>query len=148
MNCIYCGKEINPKDRFCSKCGNTVENDGQSTTRYEKEIRQLVKKQDDARSMEEDIESLDLSNPTGILKAQLKLLISISKRVDKLEAREFERVRVVDFDMPFWSLVNFELKVILVGLFFMFVFSCLLSLLFSSLLKNAFLPLIQQVFMN
>ncbi len=38
--------------------------------------------------------------------------------------------------MPFWSMVSFEFKVILVGLFFVLVFSCVIFLLASPILKG------------
>jgi hypothetical protein len=135
MKCINCNEEINPKDRFCSHCGTIVDDDTRNISTYEDEIRQFTKKQEDAENLERSDEYA-LSSPTEVLKAQLRLLTSINRRLEKLETNDKQKVRVVDFDMPFWSLVSFELKVFLVSLFFMLIFSCIIFLIFSSFLKD------------
>ena len=135
MKCSNCNSEINSKDKFCSNCGNVAIPNSEETENYLNEIQKFSKDQEEAKKLV-NLDDLDLKNPTDILKAQLRMLISIFRRLEKLENREKEglKVTVVDFDMPFWSMVGFEFKVILLGFFFTAIFMCLGFLIFGSFL--------------
>lgn len=146
MKCPNCQTENESKNRFCSNCGYTLIINGDNDSTYIREMRQFVEDQREAKSLEK-FDDLDLNNPTEVLKAQLRMLISIYRRMEKLENKEKQglRVRVGDFDMPFWSLVGFEFKVFLVGLFFVMIFSCIGSLVFGSILGNFVQTLLQML---
>lgn len=137
MKCSNCKNDVSSKDKFCSHCGSIVISNDEDTSSYLSEIHQFSKDQEESKNLEK-FDDLDLNNPTGILKAQLRMLISIYRRLEKLENREKEglKVRVDDFDMPFWSLIGFEFKVFLVSLFFMSIFSCIGFLIFGSFLGS------------
>ena len=135
MKCSNCNSEINSKDRFCSNCGSVAVPNSEETENYLNEMQKFSKDQEEAKKLV-TLDDLDLNNPTDILKAQLRMLISIFRRLEKLENREKEglKVTVIDFDMPFSSMIIFEFKVILLGFFFMSIFMCLGFLIFGSFL--------------
>mgnify|MGYP001589717721 CR=1 FL=1 len=138
MKCPSCGNEADVKDKFCSHCGSILSAGDKDSLHYLDEIHQFSQDQEEAKSLEK-FDDLDLNNPTGILKAQLRMLISIYKRLEKLENKTDAKVRVVDFDMHFWSMVGFEFKVILVGLFLSSIFFCLIWVIFYTYFKDVFL---------
>jgi hypothetical protein len=137
MKCPNCGVDNNAKDKYCSSCGYLLSTSDGDASQYLGEIQQFAKRQEESKENTK-FEDFDLSNPTEILKAQLKMLISISRRLEKLENKDKEgvKVRVRDFDMPFWSMVGFEFKVILVAFFFMITFGCISFFAFGSMLGN------------
>lgn len=135
MKCQNCNHENSVDDKYCGNCGMALGVTTQSVTDYEEEIRRFAKEQAEAKKLEK-MEDLDLESPTGLLKAQLRMLISIYRRVERLENNDKQKIRVIDFDMPFWSMVSFEFKVILVGLFFVLILSCVIFLLVSPIFKS------------
>lgn len=141
MKCPNCEIETGSKDKFCNNCGHILTGEEVS---YLNEMRKTIKDQN-AEKKFEDIESIDLHNPTEILKAQLKVMISIHRRLERLENKEKDgnNVRVRDFDMPFWSLVRFELKVLFVTLFFTTIFGCLGFTIFGSFLGTLIQSMMQ-----
>lgn len=146
MKCVNCGNDINPKDKYCNNCGTVIASDKGSMPNYITEIRQFTKDQEKAGNLEK-FDDLDLNNPTSILKAQLRMLVAIHKRLEKLENKEKEglKVTVLDFDMPFRSMIGFEFKVILLGFFFMAIFMCLGFLIFGSFLGFSISNLLNNV---
>lgn len=141
MKCQNCGNETTSKDNFCNNCGYSLHGEDAS---YINEIRKTIKDQDEIKKTE-TFDDLNLSNPTEIIKAQLRVMVAIYRRLERLENREKGgiMVRVNDFNMPFWSLVGFEFKIFLVGLFFMAIFSCLGFLAFSTFLGSVLRSVIQ-----
>ena len=135
MKCRNCHHENDPKDKFCSNCGMVLVDGTQNASDYEDEIRQFSRKQEETKQLER-IDDLDLDNQTGLLKAQLRLLVSIYRKLETLENNDKQKVRITDFDMPFWSLVSFEFKIFLVSLFFMSIFSCVFYWIISTVFKG------------
>jgi hypothetical protein len=146
MKCINCGHELVQKDKFCGQCGISLINEAQVTASYLDEMQRIAQEQNESRVDDEVVD--DLNTPIGLLRAQVRLLTSLYRRVEKLEqAQHTERnVQVIDFDMPFWSLFGFEFKVFLVSLFYMVIFYCLFFLMFSLTLKDVAIPFFQQFF--
>jgi hypothetical protein len=138
--------EVISKDKFCSHCGYGLIIGSEDASSYLSEMRQFSKDQEEANNLEK-LDDLDLNNPTGILKAQLRMLTSIYRRLEKLEGKEKEglKVKVDDLDIPFWSMVALEFKALLVGLFFISIFTCTGFLIFGGFLKDLFLPLLNNL---
>ncbi len=131
MNCSNCQNEVGLNDKYCNNCGNALILGDDEALDYLNEIRQFAKDQEEAKGFEK-FDDLDLNNPTGILKAQLRMMISIYRRLEKLENKENLKVAVRDFDMPFSSMIIFEFKVILLGFLFSLIFLCLAALTFGN----------------
>jgi len=137
MKCQNCNHENSANDKYCGNCGTALGVIPQSVADYEEEIRRFDKEQAEAKKLEKT-EDLDLESPTGLLKAQLRMLISIYRRVEKLESRGKQKTEILDFHMPFWSLVGFLFKLFFANLFVGIIILLVLFLINLNLAKAIF----------
>ena len=142
MQCAKCGHTLGPLDKFCGQCGTFLSNDEQQTSNYVAEMRQIMEDQDEKKQAAEDIKKIEnLENPQEVLKAQLKILIAIFRRLERIEKglQSPLRANIIDFDMPFLSLVGFLFKYmfasLIVGIVFLFIVFGIASMLGISVLK-------------
>jgi hypothetical protein len=144
MKCPNCQASVSSDDKFCSECGRSLIVKMDNVTAYLQEMHEFAEDQKKADDLEE-IDELGLSDFAEILKAQLRMMVFINRRLKGLENKEQKgvRVRVMDLDIPFWSLVNLEFKIFLVSIFFMAMFGCLGSLVFGSFLGNLIRSMMQ-----